>query len=26
VYCDESISIINEWYKEDFKKLDYLLW
>ena len=25
-YCDESISIINEWYKEDFKKLDYLLW
>ena len=26
VYCDESISIINEWYKEDFKKLDYILW
>ena len=26
VYCDESISIINEWYKEDFKKLDYLVW
>jgi DhnA family fructose-bisphosphate aldolase class Ia len=26
VYCDESISIINKWYKEDFKKLDYLLW
>ena len=23
VYCDESISIINEWYKEDFQKLGY---
>jgi len=23
IYCDESISIINEWYKEDFEKLGY---
>ena len=26
VYCDESISIINEWYKKDFEELDYILW
>ena len=25
-YCDESISIINEWYKEDFEELDYIQW
>ena len=26
VYCDESISIINEWYKKDFEELDYIQW
>ena len=23
MYCDESISIVNEWYKKDFEKLGY---
>ena len=23
VYCDESITIVNRWYKEDFEKLGY---
>ena len=26
VYCDESITIINEWYKKDFEELDYIQW
>ncbi len=26
MYCDESISIVNEWYKKDFEELDYIQW